>query len=482
MKKILFTLLSAAAFTTATAQTTGITPEHYNFLKMSGQLVPGAVYQLQGNEDFIPYRYQPGNQVKSQTKSACNCLLSLDTTYMVAMAPNDDGSSALLALPFTFEFYGVNYNSVYINNNGNISFVSPYYEFTANPFPDPTFNMIAPFWGDVDTRNPGSGLVYYKMDAHSMIVKWENVGYFNAYADKLNTFQLIITDGTDPIIPGGNNVSFCYGDMQWTTGDASSGVGGFGGVPATVGVNIGNGINYFQVGRFDQPGGAFDGPYSLNDGIDFLDNQEIYFNVSDTLNIPPIIVNETICDTIDVYSGDTLRAAGDPLIFPISVTTPEIDQIVNASFACPAAPASFTYSVLTNTDVFKKYECTFDYTGLPNGIYVVNITASDNGTPALTATSKVVIRVNGSTVGINEIASENMFSIYPNPANEYITIKGKNSLASIQLLDVLGHVIMQENAQNMQHTLNISALNNGVYFIRATTENGSAQTTRFLKK
>ena len=52
-----------------------------------------------------------------------------------------------------------------------------------------------------------------------------------------NTFQLIISDGTDTIIPANNNIAFCYGDMQWTTGAASSGIGGFGGTAATVGAN-----------------------------------------------------------------------------------------------------------------------------------------------------------------------------------------------------------------------------------------------------
>ena len=83
---------------------------------------------------------------------------------------------------------------------------------------------------------------------------------------------MIITDGVDPLIPGGN-VSFCYGDMQWTTGDASGGAGGFGGNAATVGANLGDGSNYIQFGRFDSAGYAYDGPYNLNDGVDWKNYQ-----------------------------------------------------------------------------------------------------------------------------------------------------------------------------------------------------------------
>ena len=38
--------------------------------------------------------------------------------------------------------------------------------------------MIAPFWGDVDTRAAGSGLVYYQLTATHLVVQWESVGYF----------------------------------------------------------------------------------------------------------------------------------------------------------------------------------------------------------------------------------------------------------------------------------------------------------------
>ncbi|MBK7158976.1 MAG: hypothetical protein IPH77_10545 [Ignavibacteria bacterium] len=73
--------------------------------------------------------------------------------------------------------------------------------------------------------------------------------YFGSHADKLNTFQCIISDGLDPFLGLGNNVCFSYGDMEWTTGDASGGVGGFFGAPATVGINEGNGIDYATLGK-----------------------------------------------------------------------------------------------------------------------------------------------------------------------------------------------------------------------------------------
>lgn len=244
---------------------------------------------------------------------SCPCLIPVDSTFHIVpftngSAPeyrNDDGYTTAIPLPFNFSFYNNTYNSVYINNNGNISFGTAYSTFTSNAFPDPGYVMVAPFWSDVDTRSNGSGLVYYKITPTALIVRWEQVGYFNSHVDKRNDFQLIITDGSNADFPNNYNVQFCYGDMQWTTGDASSGVNGFGGTPATVGVNLGNGTDFWQVGRFDHDGTDFDGPNDNADGVSWLDNKMFYANTSyspDTSD--PLIISTNLCDTIlaPVYS------------------------------------------------------------------------------------------------------------------------------------------------------------------------------------
>jgi hypothetical protein len=211
----------------------------------------------------------------------------LDGTFTLAMGPNDDGSTGLIALPFTFCFYGTDQTSCYINNNGNVSFGSPYGTYSPSGFPIAAFPMLAPFWGDVDTRN-GLGEVWYKITGNRMVVIWNNVGYFSVHGEKRNTFELIFTDGTDPLIGIGNNVAFSYTTMQWTTGDASGGSGGFGGFPATVGVNRGDGVNYALVGRFDKAGTSYDGPGGAADGVGYLEGKYYQFDAcGENVVIPP---------------------------------------------------------------------------------------------------------------------------------------------------------------------------------------------------
>ena len=84
-------------------------------------------------------------------------------------------------------------------------------------------SMVTPFRTDVDTRNPASGQIHYKLSATNLIVTWNNMGYYNSKADKRNTFQTIIASGSDQLPEPGPNVSLHYADMQWTTGTASVG-------------------------------------------------------------------------------------------------------------------------------------------------------------------------------------------------------------------------------------------------------------------
>ena len=192
----------------------------------------------------------------------------------------DEGSTSIIALPFTFCFYGTNYNACYIEANGNVSFGATFTPDHFTGFPVGGFPLLAPFLADVDNRPgiPAGGLVWLKTTAHSFIVIWDSVGYNFFHTDKLNSFELIITDGTDPVIGLGNNVAFSYRTMQWTTSDRWGGVNGFGGSPATVGINDGNGVLYSLIGSFDHAGIDYNGPGGSPSGVGYLQNQNFIFN------------------------------------------------------------------------------------------------------------------------------------------------------------------------------------------------------------
>jgi hypothetical protein len=305
------------------------------------------------------------------------------------------------------------------------------------------------------------------------------------HTDLVSTFQLIITNGADSLISAGGNVSFCYQNMQWTSGDASSGFGGFGGIPATTGVNIGNGLNYFQVGRFDQTGTSFDGPVNNNDGVDFLDGQEVYFNVAGmtTTNTPPLLISSAICDTIDVFTGDTLLKSLNSVGFSIGIMTPEVQQSISVSFDSDAPVNAFTYNITNLGNQFYNIDVNFDATGVTPGIYVVNLTATDDGIPVGITTKQFIFNVKYDTsLGFTNTVN-NEFNIYPNPTDDKINVvlNYKNGNNTIQLRDLSGKLILEKEI-NDQDQIDLRDLTQGLYLLTIMSNNEIIGFERIVRK
>ncbi|MBL7962700.1 MAG: gliding motility-associated C-terminal domain-containing protein [Flavobacteriales bacterium] len=380
-----------------------LTPSQYQQMKESGSLPSLFQVAHPAQSPVKPKVHKSPGVLKGGGNSDCDCWIEPDASYTLAMAPNDDGSSPPIVLPFIFNLYSELYSTVYINNNGNVSFDFPYGTYTPAGFPNPSFKMVAPFWADVDTR--GIGQVLYKVTPTALYVNWVDVGYFNTQTDKIANFQLIITNGSDPVIGVGKNVSFCYKDMQWTTGSAScvgnnpcsnslgtfscSNSGGFGygfcGAPALNGANRGNGVDYIQFGTYDRPGFAYDGPAGATDEVDWLDYKNFVFTTQvSTSNIPPIANSALLCDTLRICAGELVQ-------LDMSFLAPEAGQTVVAT---SSAPTLSTYTEVNNVSgINALIQSEFIPTPAEVGFHSIAYEATDNGVPPLTTYVDIVIEV-----------------------------------------------------------------------------------------
>lgn len=166
----------------------------------------------------------------------------------IALNPNDDGSSNSLNLPFELNFFGSTFNSFFINNNGNVSFNSGISTYTPDPFPVANQPMIAPWWADVDTRGavgavPNNAVYVASPNSNTVVVTWSNVGYYPSQTDKRNDFQLVLRNRSETGT-GNFDFDFRYNKLEWTTGGASQGSNGLGGIPAQAGYDNGLGTVY----------------------------------------------------------------------------------------------------------------------------------------------------------------------------------------------------------------------------------------------
>lgn len=89
------------------------------------------------------------------------------------------------------------------------------------------------------------------------------------------------------------------------------------------------------------------------------------------------------------------------------------------------------------------------------------------------------------TIGITEVAKQNDFVLFPNPAKSLITISSSiigNTKINYEVVDVLGKVVLQnENNNSDKFTININDLNSGIYFLRLQINN-SVMVKKFVKE
>jgi hypothetical protein len=181
------------------------------------------------------------------------------------LARNDDGSTGLVPLGFMLNFFGTQYDSLFVNNNGNVTFDFPLSTFT--PFDLTTTGrvIIAPFFADVDTRLAGDPVRYGTGEVGgrpAFGVTWNNVDCFSSSSLRTarNFFQVILIDRSD-IALGDFDIEFNYDQIQWETGQASGGDSECqGGISARVGFSSGTGESgtFFELPGSGIPGSFLD--------------------------------------------------------------------------------------------------------------------------------------------------------------------------------------------------------------------------------
>lgn len=83
------------------------------------------------------------------------------------------------------------------------------------------------------------------------------------------------------------------------------------------------------------------------------------------------------------------------------------------------------------------------------------------------------------TVGVKELNQTPSFSMYPNPANDLVSIQLNNSKnGTVKIVDLVGNVVYSETISSSK-TLNTSEFKNGIYFVTIESE-GQRMTSRKL--
>ena len=284
------------------------------------------------------------------------------------LARNDDGSTGLVPLGFSINFFGRSRTHTFVNNNGNLTFDAALSTFTPFGLTSTRREIVAAFFADVDTRSTLSQQVTYgtdTIDGHKAFgANYINVGYYNIHADKLNSFQIVLIDRSETG-EGNFDIEYNYARISWETGDASGGVNGLGGVPAAVGWSNGSG----------EPGTSFELDGSLEVGA-FLDGARRGL-VRNRLNTT-------------VSGRYIFRARNGQILPPLTIITgcPLPSAFVGAPYAQQfngVGALSYRWSAVADPGASLVPGLTFSQGGLLSGI------------PTATGTTEFTIRLTAQT-------------------------------------------------------------------------------------
>jgi hypothetical protein len=99
----------------------------------------------------------------------------------------------------------------------------------------------------------------------------------------------------------------------------------------------------------------------------------------------------------------------------------------------------------------------------------------DNNTPPLCDQGVITVNITPSTASIDEI--NNLFSIFPNPVTDVLTILSNENIENVNIYSSDGKVLIHSDLNKF----NVSELNAGIYFVEVKLLNGLVKRNTFMK-
>ena len=180
----------------------------------------------------------------------------------------------------------------------------------------------------------------------------------------------------------------------------------------------------------------------------------------------------------------------------LSINTQPTNQNItvnnNAQFIVNSSDPNATYQWQTDLGVgFQNLSSVGQYSGANNDTLIVSyVTFANNNQPfrcivnsgSCSDTSNVAVLTVNNNVGINEISNNNLFAIYPNPANTIINIKSDAQLIGKKyfIFDNLGKTILTGKITSENMSIDINNLSEGNYLI-GIDDNSKKQSFKVIK-
>jgi uncharacterized delta-60 repeat protein/uncharacterized repeat protein (TIGR01451 family) len=194
-------------------------------------------------------------------------------------------------------------------------------------------------------------------------------------------------------------------------------------------------------------------------------NYKIRFQNTGNAEAVNIIVLDTLSNDLDLNSFRVLASSHDMVteisnnvlkfVFD-SIMLPDSTNNEPMSHGYIIYDIDFKKEIEMNSVIKNKADIYFDFNPAVITNLVYNTVVSD---PSNYCQSK----------NLNSVMDENMFSLYPNPANSQVVIGTDLSqpIGEVLITDMTGKIVKQFQTQKSTTEIDVSTLENGIYFLKA---------------
>jgi hypothetical protein len=196
-------------------------------------------------------------------------------------------------------------------------------------------------------------------------------------------------------------------------------------------------------------------------------------------------LTQTACKRF-VFNGNTITASGT---YKDTLTSSKgCDSILTMALTVNTVNTAVSQSGATLTSgqggaTYKWVYCDSNYKAVPGATNQV-FTATKNGRYALIVTLNNCTDTSAcrqvTTVGIDELSGDKGYSLYPNPADDKVTLEVTRTLLqkTWQLTDGLGRIVLSGTLGHTTSTISLKALPAGLYMLRIDGHSEAIKVTK----
>ncbi len=236
----------------------------------------------------------------------------------------------------------------------------------------------------------------------------------------------------------------------------------------------------FQDGIMPDVFTLYDDGHRLNENISMMFesvwdvityDQAEYFAASSSWFMNPAPANKWMVTPLMNLSD------GNMLQFDIKSQDPDYPEAMSVKLSNTTIDQSaFTHVLWSDNEVSPSFTThTIDLSDFDGqNIYVAFILESYDAFIGCVDNIKFL----GSTSSLDKVENTDFF-IYPNPANDVVTISGASG-SQVYIYDLMGRVVLKDEATRDNHSISIANLETGIYTVRIIN-NGVASTSKLIK-